>query len=115
MKKIFTLPLKFEFEQIKITVFPTVIVDNNEVILVDCGYPYFRDKIEEAMNKEGLSIKDITKIIITHSDHDHMGSLKLLLDENPNIEVMASKEQAKYITGKEKSLRLIEAEKAQLF
>lgn len=67
------------------------------------------------MNKEGLSIKDITKIIITHSDHDHMGSLKLLLDENPNIEVMASKEQAKYITGKEKSLRLIEAEKAQLF
>lgn len=110
MKRIITLPLNFEFGEIKLTVFPTVIQDESEVVLVDCGYPHFKYQIEEAMKKEGLSLSMVTKIIITHSDHDHMGALKEIISEYPNIEVMASEKQIPYITGREKSLRLIQAQ-----
>lgn len=112
MKSISVLPLIFELGDIKIVVNPTVLQDGQDVVLVDCGYPGFKDYIKEELSKKGLSLSDVTKIIITHSDHDHMGALKAIVDEYPNIEVMASGEQIKYITGTDKSLRLIQAEEA---
>lgn len=112
MKSISVLPLIFELGDIKIVVNPTVLQDGKDIILVDCGYPGFKDYIKEELSKKGLSLSDVTKIIITHSDHDHMGALKAIVDEYPDIEVMASEEQIKYISGAEKALRLIQAEEA---
>mgnify|MGYP003546340629 FL=1 len=54
-------------------------------------------------------MNDLTKIIITHHDHDHMGSLKEIQDKYPSIEILSSAEQVPYITGKKESLRLLQA------
>lgn len=110
LKNIIALPLEFKFEQIKLTIFPTILQDENNLVLVDCGYLGFVGQIEKAMKQRGLSIKDLIKIIITHHDHDHMGALKEIVDLYPDIEVICSEKQAPYITGKEKSLRLAQLE-----
>lgn len=87
--------------------------DNDQLILVDCGYPGFLPLIEAQMKRIGFTIGDLTKIIITHHDHDHLGSLKAILEANPLIEVICSEEQIDYVTGKKKSLRIIQAEERQ--
>jgi glyoxylase-like metal-dependent hydrolase (beta-lactamase superfamily II) len=110
LKNVIVLPLEFKFEQIKLTIFPTIIQDENNLVLVDCGFPGFVGQIEEAMKQHGVSIENLTKIIITHHDHDHMGALKEIVSLYPNVEVLCSEKQAPYITGKEKSLRLAQLE-----
>lgn len=109
MSHIFTLKLNFILDNIDIEIYPNVLQDEKELILVDCGYPFFLTKIEEEMEKNGLSMSDLTKIIITHHDHDHMGSLKEIQDKYPSIEIFSSAEQVPYITGEKKSLRLLQA------
>ncbi|WP_460377785.1 MBL fold metallo-hydrolase, partial [Paraclostridium bifermentans] len=48
--------------------------------------------------------------IITHHDFDHMGSAAELKSKYPNMKILASEKDEKYISGKEKSLRLQQAE-----
>ncbi len=52
-------------------------------------------------------------MLITHQDHDHMGALYKLKQKYPNIQVVASKKESRYISGKQKSLRLEQAEAMQ--
>ncbi len=110
LKNIIALPLEFKREQIKLTIFPTILRDENNLVLVDCGYHGFLGQIEEAMKQVGVSIKDLTKIIITHHDHDHIGALKEIVSLYPEVEVLCSEKQAPFITGQEKSLRLAQLE-----
>ena len=113
MLNLFLLPLDFDIAEIKLTIYPVVLQDDKEVVLIDCGYPHFMEKIEEELVKVGLSLSRVTKLIMTHHDHDHMGSLKEIKEKYPSIEVLCSKEQKPFITGKSKSLRLIQAELLQ--
>lgn len=113
MLNLFVLPLEFELGETLLTVYPTVLQDEKEIILIDCGYPDFIDKIQAELAKVSLSLEKVTKIIVTHHDHDHMGSLKAIKETYPSIEVLCSKEQVPFITGKSKSLRLIQAERLQ--
>ncbi|MBP2631622.1 MAG: metal-dependent hydrolase [Firmicutes bacterium] len=110
LKNVIALPVEFEREQIKLTIFPTIIQDENNLILVDCGFPGFVGQIKEAMKQVGVSIQDLTKIIITHHDHDHIGALKEIVSLYPEVEVLCSEKQVPYITGQKKSLRLAQAE-----
>lgn len=57
MKNIFVLPINFKVEEINSTLYPTVIKENGEVVLVDCGYPDSISNLEIEMNKIGLSLK----------------------------------------------------------
>lgn len=113
MSHIYLLPLTFNLGKSERIIYPVLLKDENELILIDCGYPDSMQKLENAMQKYGLSLSQLTKIIITHHDHDHMGALKDITQEYPQIEVLCSKEQAPYITGKRKSLRLQQAEDMQ--
>lgn len=113
MFTLFSLPLEFDNGAPQLTIYPTVLQSDDEVILVDCGYPGYTDKIDVALAQHHLSLADITKIIITHHDYDHMGTLHEITEKYPSIEVMCSGEQAPYVTGKSKSLRLIQAEELQ--
>lgn len=113
MNNMHLLPLGFQIRNVMLTIYPVVLHDDKEVVLVDCGYPYFMEKIEEQLVKIGLSLSRVTKLIITHHDHDHMGSLKEIKEAYPSIEILCSKEQEPFITGKSKSLRLIQAENLQ--
>lgn len=113
MSNIFVLPISFHLGDTEIIVYPTLLKDENELIMVDCGYPDSVPMLEEEMNKIGLSLSQLTKIIITHHDHDHMGALREIKERYPYIEILCSEEEAPYITGKQKSLRLQQAEDIQ--
>ena len=110
MSKVSVLEVKFEYNNEINTIYPVIISDKVEMILVDCGYPNFLSLIKKTAKEQGIDISKLTKIIITHHDYDHMGSLSEFKREYPNIEILSSFEDEKYISGKEKSLRLQQAE-----
>lgn len=91
---------------------PTLIECGSEIILVDCGYPGSLELIEAQLMLHGLTIKDLTTVIVTHDDIDHVGGLFELQRANPNLKVAASSTEAPFIEGKLKSLRLVQAEQA---
>ena len=110
MNKLTVLEIKFDFNGETNVIFPVILSDESEVVLIDCGYPNFLPLIKAAAKKQGIDISKLTKIIITHHDFDHMGALAEFKREYPHIKVLASIEEEKYISGKEKSLRLQQAE-----
>lgn len=110
MKYTISLPIRVKAGAMESTIHPVVIRDEKNLILVDCGFPNLLPNIEDAILQTGAQMHMLTKIIITHHDHDHMGSLKAFTEKYPGVEIYCSKEQAPYVTGKKKSLRLIQAE-----
>jgi glyoxylase-like metal-dependent hydrolase (beta-lactamase superfamily II)/ribosomal protein S18 acetylase RimI-like enzyme len=110
---VFVLPITFHLDKTDLIIYPTLLKDENELILIDCGYPDSLPQIEHEMNKIGLSLSQLTKIIITHHDHDHMGALREIKERYPAVEILCSKEEAPYITGQRNSLRLQQAESIQ--
>ena len=79
---------------------PTLIWDNEAVILIDTGYPGQLPQIREAIEKAGVSFDKLNMVILTHQDIDHVGSLSSILKELPDsVEVLAHKEEKAYIQG----------------
>lgn len=110
MNKVTVLEIKFDIDGVENTIFPVILCDEKEVVLIDCGYPNFLPLIKNAAEANGININKLTKIIITHHDFDHMGSLAEFKREYPQIKILSSIDEEKYISGKEKSLRLQQAE-----
>lgn len=110
MNKLTVLEIEFNFEGSTNVIFPVILSDENEVVLIDCGYPNFLPLIKTAAEAKGIDISKLTKIIITHHDFDHMGALAEFKREYPQIKVLASIDDEQYISGKKKSLRLKQAE-----
>ncbi len=109
--KIVELPIKFEFNGQKNTIYPSLIVVNDELTLVDTGYSNFYPLIEDEILKNGFEMKNLKHIIITHYDDDHIGSLYDFKAKHPWVNVIASEIESKYISGEMKSERLLQAEK----
>lgn len=110
MNKLNVLEINFEFNGVIDSIYPVILRDDKEMILIDCGYPNFLELIEECANRSNIDLEKLTKLIITHHDFDHMGSAADLKAKYPNIKILASSKDEKYISGKEKSLRLQQAE-----
>ncbi|QQO08811.1 MBL fold metallo-hydrolase [Breznakiella homolactica] len=104
------LELKSRAGQEDVTVYPVLIINGTETLLFDAGYPAQADTIESELSRRGFSISNLTGIIISHHDHDHVGSLRALKTRNPSIKIAAHKNEAPYIDGSRTSLRLIQAE-----
>lgn len=113
MNRIITLEIPYQFSGNKEFLYPVVLLDHKEMILVDCGYNGFMQDIENALEEQGLKASELTKIVITHHDHDHMGALAAFKEKYPAIQIVTSNIEAPFVSGKEKSLRLIQAEAAQ--
>lgn len=96
------------------TVHPAVIDDGENLVLVDCGDPELAYGLMDEMRSKGLSPERLTHIIITHHDLDHVGGLSQFRDAIPNVDVMASAEQAEYINGHKRWLRLQEEDRQYL-
>lgn len=110
MNKLTVLEIKFDFNGATNSIFPVILNDEEEMILIDCGYPNFLPLIKTAAEAKGLDMSKLTKIIITHHDFDHMGALAEFKTVYPHIKILSSIDEAKYVRGKEKSLRLQQAE-----
>jgi glyoxylase-like metal-dependent hydrolase (beta-lactamase superfamily II) len=67
---------------------------------VDTGLPGQLELIRTALEQEGISFDRLTKIIITHQDRDHIGSLpELVAAFGGSIQVLAHEVAVPYLTG----------------
>ncbi len=77
---------------------PTVIWDDEDAILIDTGLPGHLENIRDHLRK--LTGGRLNKIIITHQDRDHLGSLPEIVDGfGSQIEVYAHERTKPYIEG----------------
>ena len=53
----------------------------------------FLSVIEKAFEKNGLDIRNLQQVILTHHDYDHMGAVKELVKKYPSVKVKCSAEQ----------------------
>ena len=88
------------------TIYPTLMWDDNIVILVDGGVTNSLSGIKKAMENAGVPFERLNKIIVTHQDIDHIGGIKSILDELPNVKVLAHEDDKPYIQGEKKLIRL---------
>ena len=87
-------------------IYPTLISGNGHLILVDAGVPGMADAIVKAIADEGFHIENLTEIILTHQDIDHVGSVLDLLKLAPKAKVLAHVEEAPYIDGRKTPIKL---------
>ncbi|MCL2852455.1 MAG: MBL fold metallo-hydrolase [Defluviitaleaceae bacterium] len=83
---------------------PTLVWDENEVILIDTGLPGQLDLIRAAMEPLGFKPEDITKVIITHQDMDHIGCVNEL--RALGAKALAHKDEVPYLEGELMPVRL---------
>ena len=92
---------------------PVVLLGENDVVLVDCGYPGSLEQLEAQLNHYNINPQSITKLLLTHQDYDHMGAAAEIKEKYPAIKIVASREEEPYISGKLKNLRLQQVEELQ--
>jgi len=109
MNRIVMLDISFNFGGRNEVIYPVVLQDENDLMLIDCGYPNFLPLIEEAAKTKGIHMNTLTKILVTHHDADHMGSLADLKRKYPQVQILSSVEDEPFISGKKESLRLQQA------
>lgn len=93
-----------------ITIFPVLIQNKDHYYLVDCGYEETYEVLKSELEKLGIRPLDLTGVIITHDDYDHLGALKLLKKENTSLKIYCGEYERDSVTGLVKSERLIQAE-----
>jgi glyoxylase-like metal-dependent hydrolase (beta-lactamase superfamily II) len=91
------------------TVHPVLICDRDELILVDTGYPGQLGQIRETAGNAGADLNTLGRIIITHHDNDHIGTLAGILAELPKkAEVLAHEDEKPYIQGDKRPIKLVQ-------
>ena len=85
-----------------------VIWDEQDVVLVDTGLPMMQTVIKTALEELGIPFARLNRVIITHHDTDHLGSLPELLNTAQKITVMAHALEKPFIEGTEHLLVKIE-------
>lgn len=111
--RIVRLNITMKFGDIEDTVYPTLLWDKDNLVLIDCGFSGSLPMLEREMEGLGVSVQQLTGLVLTHHDHDHMGAAAALKRTNPNIKIYASAVEAPYISAQEKPLRLLQAEEMQ--
>lgn len=102
-----------QFGGIENTIFPTILSDSKNHILVDCGFIGSLPALEKELTQRGFSVTELTGLVLTHHDHDHMGTAAAIKRKNPKIVVYASAEEAPFISAHVKPFRLHQAEEMQ--
>lgn len=108
--KINVLKIKKTIAGENILIFPVLVQVENRNYLVDCGYMETFDELKSELLFYGISTKDLTGVILTHDDYDHIGGLQFLKNENANLKVFCGYYEKDSIAGIVKSERLIQAE-----
>ncbi|HOZ14287.1 MAG TPA: MBL fold metallo-hydrolase [Tenuifilaceae bacterium] len=108
--KLTTLRIDKVIDNESVVIFPVLLQNENSSYLVDCGYEETFDELCLQLKRNGLEIKDLTGVIITHDDYDHLEGLRLLKQKNSNLKVNCGIFEKDAISGIVKSERLIQAE-----
>jgi glyoxylase-like metal-dependent hydrolase (beta-lactamase superfamily II) len=93
---------------------PVLFWDKDEVVLADAGFPRQTQEFREVFSKAGVPFERLSKIIVTHSDTDHVGGLANILNESPQkITILAHEKEKPYIETDLPPIRMAQME-AQL-
>lgn len=113
MNKLIKLELSMPYGAAPEPIYPVILRDDTHCVLVDCGFVGSLPQLEAALGNSGLCPEAVTHMILTHQDHDHMGAAAAFRQKYPQVRVLAATEEAPYISGERKSLRLEQAEQLQ--
>jgi len=80
--------------------------DDKNLILIDAGLPGQTDEIVKAIESKGFKAENLTHIIITHQDWDHIGCVRDLQKIAPALRVVAHIGEAPYIDGRTLPIKL---------
>ena len=92
-------------------IYPTIISNEENLLLIDTGNPGQIEHLKEAFIKEGLNFNNLKAIVLTHQDIDHVGTLKDIVNDVKDIKVYSSVVEEKYINGSETPTKLAYLEK----
>ncbi|WP_122640277.1 FprA family A-type flavoprotein [Romboutsia sp. Marseille-P6047] len=90
--EVFDIIMETEFG----TTYNSYIIKDEKTVLFDTVKPNFKDEFISNIS-EITDVKDIDYVVIHHTEPDHAGSLKYILDLNPNIEVYCTKAAKLYL------------------
>ncbi|HEU5141131.1 MAG TPA: MBL fold metallo-hydrolase [Bacillales bacterium] len=97
------------------TIHPTLIWDEKTAILVDTGYPRQLPQLREAIEKCGIPLQKLDKIILTHQDIDHIGNLQDLVKKvSQKVEVLTHAKEKPFIEGEKQLLKVTPEAIAQI-
>lgn len=113
MSKLIILNIDMSFGETHEEIHPVVLLEDTNCVMVDCGYVGSLPCIEDELRSNNILPEEITHIILTHQDHDHVGAAAAFRRKYPGVKLLASAEEADYISGVRKSLRLTQAEQLQ--
>lgn len=108
--ELYILETRFSFNGSDSSIYPVIISNNSEYILVDCGYEGFLPLLEQAAIQSGTSFQQLTGVLISHHDIDHIGGLHEIKAAYPYIKIYSPDIEEEYINGTQKNLRLVQAE-----
>lgn len=95
MMKLMMLELKHQNG----TIYPVLISSGNQLVLVDTGFPGQFEELKLAVEKAGFEISQLTAVVITHQDIDHIGTIKEVIAANPGVKIYLHTMEAPYVTG----------------
>ena len=74
-----------------------VLKGANGVALVDPGPSTTLDGLLKALEAQGIAVRDVRQLLLTHIHLDHAGATGLLLRANPDIEVFVHERGARHL------------------
>lgn len=94
------IKLEMQVEGGLFVVYTGLLWDENEAILVDTGISGQLDVIKSVIEQASIPFQKLKKIIITHQDRDHIGSLPEIVKAfDGTIEVLAHEVAVPYLAG----------------
>jgi len=90
------------------TYYPVLLWDESDVVLIDTGFPGQFELMKEGIAKCGFTPEQVTKVIITHQDIDHIGNAKAF--RGLGAEIIAHEKEAPYIQGDKPLVKLASME-----
>lgn len=91
--EIFDIIMETEFG----TTYNAYFIDDEKKVLFDTVKPNFKKEFIEKLSKL-TNIKELDYVVIHHTEPDHAGSLKYILDINPDVEVICTNAAKMYLT-----------------
>jgi glyoxylase-like metal-dependent hydrolase (beta-lactamase superfamily II) len=82
-----------------------ILDDENGTTLVDSGLPGQAEAIEASLDEAEIGVRELSRIILTHQDLDHIGSGAALVRQS-GARVLAHPAEAPYIEGDMRPLKL---------
>ena len=83
-----------------------LVWDDNNLVLIDAGVPGQTEEICSAINELGFKAENLTHMVITHQDYDHVGCVTELKKLAPNMQIIAHAEESPYLDGRKLPIKL---------